>query len=107
MDHHEKQYDVFLIGDLHSVTAFRIAGYKGYIAEPDTIRESFDLLVSKNEIGILLITRELAALISDKIKRVNFDMDIPVIIEIQGIDDTSSIDKSILSYVNEALGIAI
>jgi vacuolar-type H+-ATPase subunit F/Vma7 len=88
MDIEKKPYSIFIIGDIHSVTAFRIAGFEGYAATRANVSEYFENLISKNYIGILLITFNL-------------------IIEIPGVEDTSTIDKSILSYVTEALGIAI
>jgi vacuolar-type H+-ATPase subunit F/Vma7 len=107
MDIEKKPYSIFIIGDIHSVTAFRIAGFEGYAATRANVSEYFENLISKNYIGILLITFNLSSVIEEKIKKINYNFLYPVIIEIPGVEDTSTIDKSILSYVTEALGIAI
>lgn len=107
MDTMRIQYSIFIMGDVHTVTAFKISGYAGQITCKENAPEVFDALVSKGDIGILLITHELAGVISKEIKRVNFESLTPVIIEIPAVDDTSMFNKSILSYITEALGIAI
>lgn len=98
---------IFLIGDAHTVNAFRISGIEGVIADAGNSVSVLKSLLSDGEIPIILVTRECAVPVSEMIKKINLESGRKVIIEIPGIDDTAGFSKSLTSYITEALGVAL
>jgi vacuolar-type H+-ATPase subunit F/Vma7 len=106
MDNLQKD-KMYILGDTHTVTAFKISGIEGIISDIENIADNLDLLKEKEDAGIIIITQSLAKIVTKKIKDINLNMVKPVIIEIPGIDDTGIFEKSILNYISEALGVSI
>ena len=98
---------IYILGDIHTVTALRLAGVEGRVAERGSVDIHFDELLKRGDAGVIVITRELAAEIPEKIYNVNLNSVTPVIIEVPGIDDPRGFGKSVIDYITEALGIAI
>lgn len=98
---------IYILGDTHTVTALRLAGVDGRVADKKSVDAHFDELLERGDAGVIVITRELAEEIPEKIYNVNLNSVIPVIVEIPGIDDPRGFSTSILDYITEALGISI
>ena len=98
---------IYILGDVHTVTALRLAGVEGRVADRKSVDAHFNELLEKRDAGVIVITRELAEQIPEKIYDVNLNSVIPVIVEIPGIDDPRGFSTSILDYITEALGISI
>ena len=98
---------IYILGDIHTVTALRLAGVEGRVADGKSVDAHFNELLEKGDAGVIVITRELAEQIPEKIYDVNVNSVIPVIVEIPGIDDPRGFSTSILDYITEALGISI
>ena len=98
---------IYILGDVHTVTALRLAGVEGRVADRKSVDAQFNELLEKGDAGVIVITRELAEQIPEKIYDVNLNSVIPVIVEIPGIDDPRGFSTSILDYITEALGISI
>ena len=98
---------IYILGDVHTVTALRLAGVEGRVADRKSVDAHFNGLLEKRDAGVIVITRELAEQIPEKIYDVNLNSVIPVIVEIPGIDDPRGFSTSILDYITEALGISI
>jgi vacuolar-type H+-ATPase subunit F/Vma7 len=98
---------IYILGDVHTVTALRLAGVEGRVADRKSVDAHFNELLEKGDAGVIVITRELAEQIPEKIYDVNVNSLIPVIVEIPGIDDPRGFSASILDYITEALGISI
>lgn len=98
---------VYLIGDVHTVNAFRICGVEGTAADAESSGGILEMILRSDDVSVIVITRELAEPVSDKIRRVNFESSRKVIIEIPGIDDDRELGKSLADYVTEALGVAL
>lgn len=98
---------IFLIGDVHTVNAFRICGIEGAIADSGNSDSVLKSLLSDEEFPVILVTRDCAGPVSDMIKKINLESGRKVIIEIPGIDDTAGFSKSLTSYITEALGVAL
>lgn len=96
-----------MMGDMHTVSAFRLAGVEGVVAVPDRAAGMLEELVRKKDAAVLLITNELAAGLAERITDINLNQPSPVILEIPGIDDTSGFRGSVMGYVEEALGISL
>ncbi|MFH0977484.1 MAG: V-type ATP synthase subunit F [Spirochaetota bacterium] len=98
---------VYLIGDVHTVNAFRISGIKGFIADAKSSGSILEYLLRQDNASVIIITRECAETLAGEIKRINLESPQRVIIEIPGIDDERGFGKSLTSYITEALGVAL
>lgn len=98
---------IYLIGDAHTVNAFRICGIDGFTANIETSGIILKDLIERDDSLIIVITSEFAEYNSEMIKRFNPDSQKKVIIEIPGIDDAHGMGKSLTSYITEALGVAL
>ncbi len=98
---------IYILGDIHTVTALRLAGVEGRVSGRENVAIHLDELLKRGDAGVIVITRELAEQIPGKIYDVNLNSVIPVIVEIPGIDDPRGFSTSILDYITEALGISI
>lgn len=94
-----------MIGDMHTVSAFRLAGAEGLIASSDGAEARLNDIIGKKNAGIVLITNELARGLEERIAQINLNLPDLVVIEIPGIDDLEGFRQSTMSYVSEALGV--
>jgi vacuolar-type H+-ATPase subunit F/Vma7 len=98
---------IYVIGDIHTATVFRLGGAESVCSAADTVREDLARIIREDDATIILITRELAETAGDMISNCNLNRVKPVIVEIPGINDPRGFGKSIMSYITEALGISI
>lgn len=98
---------IYLIGDMHTVSAFRLAGVAGVVSDKTGVADCLEDVIAKGDAGIVAITSELAREIQEKITAMALSGALPVIVEIPGIDDAEGFGMSALGYVSEALGIAL
>ena len=98
---------IYLIGDVHTVSAFRLAGVRGIVCDEDQVESSFDEVIGRGDAGIVAITNGLAGRLEARITAMAVSGELPVVIEIPGIDDDDQFRTSALTYVAEALGIAL
>jgi len=97
----------YILGDLHTINAFRLAGIEVIATSPLCAASDLDLLLTKHDAALILITREIAGSIQAKINETNLNRTYPVILEIPGIQDPPGFQTTVLSYITEALGISI
>lgn len=98
---------IYIIADLHTVSAFRISGVEGVIAGPDNAQALLEEIIKKNDAAVIIMTNGLTNDLQERIKDINLNMPSPVVIEIPGIDDTKGFRRSVMSSVTEALGISL
>lgn len=98
---------IYILGDIHTVSAFRLSGVEGVVADQNDAQARLAEMLAKNDAGIILMTNDLAAGLRERIQEINLHMPSPVVIEIPGIDDTEGFRRSAMSYISEALGIAL
>lgn len=98
---------IYLIGDIHTVNAFRICCMECFNADPDSSPGILKMLLAREGTAVILVTRDCAEPAADVIKKVNFESGRSVVIEIPGIDDESGFGRSLTSYITEALGVAL
>jgi vacuolar-type H+-ATPase subunit F/Vma7 len=98
---------IFLIGDAHTVNAFRICGIEGFCADASNSVHILKSLLADDEALVILVTRECSESMGDIIKRVNLETPRRVIIEIPVIDDAGGFGKSLTDYITDALGVAL
>jgi vacuolar-type H+-ATPase subunit F/Vma7 len=98
---------ICVIGDIHTVTAFRLGGIHGVISSTETIREDLMNPVGEDESAIVIITRDLSGEVRDIIEPAGPEPGSPAIVEIPGITGEPGSAASILAHVTAALGISI
>ena len=98
---------IYVIGDIHTVSTFRLSGVEGLVSQPDNASAKLEEIIGKRDAAIVLITNDLAQDLQERISEINLNMPSPVIIEIPGIDDEQGFRRSVMAYVAEALGISV
>jgi vacuolar-type H+-ATPase subunit F/Vma7 len=98
---------IYIIGDMHTVSAFRLSGVEGVEASPEEASKRLEEIIGFKDAGIVLMTNELTGDLQARIREINLNMQSPVVIEIPGIDDVEGFRRSALSYISEALGISL
>ena len=98
----------YVIADEHTVTGFKLVGLEGEVVESaDEAREALEKAFASPDIGIIVITEKVAALIREEMEESIFGRTFPLIIEIP--DRTGPIEGriSIRQMVRSAVGVSI
>jgi vacuolar-type H+-ATPase subunit F/Vma7 len=98
---------IYIIGDMDTVSAFRLSGVEGVIAGRDDAPSRLEEVIREGAAGIVMMTSDLAEDLQERITQVNLAMEGPVVIEIPGIDETGGPRRSVVGYIAEALGISL
>ncbi|MGC9194024.1 MAG: V-type ATP synthase subunit F [Syntrophobacteraceae bacterium] len=98
---------IYIIGDIHTVSAFRLCGVEGVVCSPEEAPTRLQEVIGKKDAGIVLLTNGLAKNLSARIAQINLDMPNAVVVEIPGIDDAQGLRRSAVEYIAEALGISV
>jgi vacuolar-type H+-ATPase subunit F/Vma7 len=98
---------IYAIGDIHTVSALRLAGLTGRVCDRDTAAGCLEDVVAAGDAGIVLITQKLAADLEARITEISLTGGGAVIIPIPGIDEPLALGRSVVSYIAEALGMAM
>lgn len=97
--------NIYILGDIHTVSVFRLAGAKGIVTDKGNAACCFAETASRPDAGIILITREIGTMLGDAALQINLSAPLPAVIEIPGVDDTEGFGASLLTAVSDALGI--
>ncbi|MEN6464713.1 MAG: V-type ATP synthase subunit F [Syntrophaceae bacterium] len=98
---------IYIIGDIHTVSAFRLSGVTGIVSRQEDAAADLEQVIRKGDAAIVAITNDLADGLQERIGAINLQLPAPVVIAIPGIDDVHGFRRSAMSYVSEALGIAL
>jgi len=98
---------IYIIGDIHTVSAFRLSGATGVIASRQDAAAKLEDIIRKGNAGIVAIANDLADALQERISMINLNLPAPVVIAIPGIDDAQGFRRSVISYISEALGISL
>jgi len=98
---------IYVIGDIHTLSAFRLSGATGVLSSRQEASARLEEIVRKGDAGIVAITNDLADELQERIKMINLNLPAPMVIAIPGIDDDKGFQRSVMSYISEALGISL
>lgn len=98
---------IYVIGDIHTVSAFRLSGVTGVVSDKEDAAEKMEDIIRRGDAAIVAITNELADVIQERIGVINLNLPAPVVIAIPGVDDVQGFRRSVMSYISEALGISL
>ena len=99
----------YLISDnMDTLVGFKFAGIKGALVHTkEEVSDLLGKLYEQKEIGIIIITEKLAALIPDQIAKLKLSKHGPLIVEVPDRHGTIKGNDSILRYVKESIGLKI
>ncbi len=98
---------IYIIGDMHTVSAFRTCGIEGVVSGRDSAPARLEEVIGKEDARIVVITNDLAEDLQTRIAEINMESPNTVVIKVPGIDDTKGFRGSVVDYISEALGIAL
>ncbi|MDD4241746.1 MAG: V-type ATP synthase subunit F [Smithellaceae bacterium] len=98
---------IYMLGDMDTVSAFRLCGVEGVVAGPEEAAAGLEALAARPDAAIVLVTNRLARHLEERLLEINLTRPSPVIIEIPGIDDKEGFRRSAVGYISEALGISL
>jgi V/A-type H+-transporting ATPase subunit F len=99
----------YLISDnVDTFVGMKMVGMEGVLLhEKQEIADKIKQLEKDKEIGIIIITEKIALLIPDEVNRIKLSKERPLIVEIPDRHGWSKGSDSILRYVKEAIGLKI
>lgn len=99
----------FLISDnVDTQMGMRMAGIRGVIVHTrEETADAIDKAAANPDIGILLITEQLAALCQDKLIPLKASRRTPLVVEIPNRGSTGRTADSITRYIQDAIGIKL
>ena len=98
---------IYIIGDVHTVSAFRLAGVTGVISSRAEAGAALEEILKKGDAAVLAITNDLAEDLGEQIRAVNLNRPDVVVIPIPGLDDLGGFRRSVMSDISEALGVSL
>ena len=96
---------VAIVGDIHTVTAFRVAGVEGFTADTATAVETVRSLFESGLYCILCVTSMLADSLDDELVQGIRYSTTTLFLEIPAVDDGEGFRGGIMQVLTEALGI--
>ncbi len=98
----------FIADNLDTLTGMRLAGIQGTLVQTkDEALTRLGSIRRDSNIGILLVTEEIAREIREEIEALKEDSPFPIILEIPGPQGSKKDKNYILNYVKESIGIKI
>ena len=99
----------FVVSDnTDTVTGFRLAGIEGIrVQTPEAVHEAVSDVIANPDIGVLLITEKLAAMVPELMFALKIKLTGTLVVEIPDRHGTGRSPDSITKYIREAIGIKI
>jgi len=99
---------VLVIGHSEAVLGFSLAGVNGrVVSTADEANRALDETLASKEVGIVLVTRDVAKLISNRVEDLKLHSTIPLVVEIPGPEGISPDEPSLSEVVLRAIGIKL
>ncbi len=99
---------VLVIGHPEAVLGFSLAGLHGQAAtNADEANQALDAAVANPEIGIVLVTSEVARLIEPRMNKLKLRSHVPLVVEIPGPGGVPADQPSLNELVFRAIGVKI
>jgi V/A-type H+-transporting ATPase subunit F len=98
----------FCVADEDTVRGFRLAGVEGQAVEgPREAEAAVEAAVRKPNLGVLVLTHEIAAGIRAQVDAIRAERDRPLVVEVPGPEGPMPGRKTLRQFVQEAVGIRI
>ena len=100
--------DFYVVADEDTVAGFRHAGVGGTVVRTaEEAAAELDRLLAEHAQMIIITTEQTADRVRDKISRIRYAADLPLIVEIPGPDGPSPDSPSLMKMIREAAGIRL
>lgn len=99
----------YLLSDnTDSLVGLQMAGINGKIVHTkEEVLASINDIIDKKDVGILLLTEKISALIPEELHELKLAIRLPLIVEIPDRHGSIKSEDSILRYVTESIGLKI
>ncbi len=98
----------FVIGHEHTVAGFGLVGIEGKRAtDRNQAKEALDYAVARKDIGVVLITEDIAEVIRDEVEARLYGIGFPLVLEIPGPKGPLPKRLKVEEVVRKAIGISI
>ena len=99
---------VLVVGHPEAVLGFSLAGIRGQGAtNASEANEALDAALANKEIGIVLVTSDVAAMIEPRMSRLKLRSNVPLVVEIPGPAGVPADQPSLNELVFRAIGVKI
>jgi V/A-type H+-transporting ATPase subunit F len=99
---------VLVIGHPEAVLGFSLAGVSGRVATTaDELNQALDEVQASKDVGIVLVTQDVAQLIPARMERLKLRSTIPLVVEIPSTGGVPEEQESLGDIVLRAIGIKL
>lgn len=99
---------VLVIGHPNAVLGFSLAGVHGQaVTTPDEVNQALDNALAAKDVGIILVTQDVARLIQARVEDLKLHSTIPLVVEIPSPEGVSPDEPSLSEVVLRAIGIKL
>lgn len=99
---------ILVIGHPEAVLGFSLVGVHGQVAtSADEVNQALDDALASPEVGIILVTEDVARLIEPRMAQLKLHSTVPLIVEIPGPGGLRSDQPSLNEVVQQATGIKL
>jgi len=100
--------NVLVIGHPDAVLGFSLAGVHGQaVTTPDEVNQALDRALAAKDVGIILLTQDIARLIPARVEDLKLYSTIPLVVEIPSPEGVSPDEPSLSEVVLRAIGIKL
>jgi vacuolar-type H+-ATPase subunit F/Vma7 len=99
---------VLVIGHPEAVLGFSLAGVQGQaVTTADEVNQALDQALASADIGIVLVTMDVARLIEARMDQLKLHSTVPLVVEIPGPEGIGPDQPSLSDVVLRAIGVKI
>jgi V/A-type H+-transporting ATPase subunit F len=99
---------ILVIGHPEAVLGFSLVGVHGQVAtSAEEVNQALDSALSSPEVGIILVTEDVAGLIEPRMAQLKLHSTVPLVVEIPGPRGLRSDQPSLSEVVQRVIGIKI
>ena len=99
---------VMIIGHPIAVQGFALVGVQGQaVSSADEANKALDEALIAKDIGIILITEDVSALIENRMDQLKLHSTVPLVVEIPGPEGTSPDHPSLNAVIQRAIGVKL
>jgi vacuolar-type H+-ATPase subunit F/Vma7 len=97
-----------VVGHTEAVLGFSLAGVGGQsVQTPEQANRALDEVLAARDIGIVLVTREVARMVQHRMDDLKLHSTVPLIVEIPGPEGVGPDEPSLSEIVLRAIGIKL
>jgi V/A-type H+-transporting ATPase subunit F len=100
--------EIYVLGSHDAVRGFALAGVGGHVVQTqDELHQALDDVLARKQVGILVITQDVAALDRPRVEMLRTRRSVPLLVEIPGPEGPDPERPSLEEMVRRATGIRI